>query len=302
MTLEHVYWICGLFLMVFAVFSALDKANRKRFGNAAFWLLFAFTFAFGSYLSYAVTGLLVVIMTIVGGFGFIGSGNYHERSKQQKIELSHKYGNRIFMPALIVPIVTILLNKAVAMDALVAFGISAIVALLAALVMCRDTPVDAGQEGRRLIDAIGWAAILSQLLAALGSLFDKAKVGTLIAGLVSSVVPTENTFFCVVAYCFGMMLFTAVMGNAFAAFAVITAGIGVPLVIAHHGGNPAIVGVLGMLSGFCGTLLTPMAANFNIVPAALLELKDKNAVIKAQAPIAALMILVNIGLMYIMAF
>lgn len=31
-----------------------------------------------------------------------------------------------------------------------------------------------------------------------------------------------------------------------------------------------------MLSGFCGTLMTPMAANFNIVPAALLELSDRN--------------------------
>ena len=39
---------------------------------------------------------------------------------------------------------------------------------------------------------------------------------------------------------------------------------------------------IGMLSGFCGTLMTPMAANFNIVPAALLELADRNAVIKAQ--------------------
>ena len=183
-----------------------------------------------------------------------------------------------------------------------AFAISAIVALLAAMLMCRETPVDAGQEGRRLIDALGWAAILSQLLAALGSLFDKAKVGEIIAGFVSAIVPTESIFLCVAAYCCGMMIFTAVMGNAYAAFAVITAGIGVPLVISHHGGNPAIVGAIGMLSGYCGTLLTPMAANFNIVPAALLELQDKNAVIKAQAPIAAMMIIVNIGLMYFLAF
>ena len=48
------------------------------------------------------------------------------------------------------------------------------------------------------------------------------------------------------------------------------------------GGNPAIVCAIGMLSGFCGTLMTPMAANFNIVPAALLELPDRNGVIRAQ--------------------
>ena len=37
-----------------------------------------------------------------------------------------------------------------------------------------------------------------------------------------------------------------------------------------------------MLTGYCGTLMTPMAANFNIVPAALLELDDPYAVIRAQ--------------------
>lgn len=57
-----------------------------------------------------------------------------------------------------------------------------------------------------------------------------------------------------------------------------------------------------MLSGFCGTLMTPMAANFNIVPAALLELKDKNGVIKAQWPTAVLLLAVNTLLMYAFVF
>ncbi|MCB6314216.1 DUF979 domain-containing protein, partial [Gordonibacter pamelaeae] len=71
-------------------------------------------------------------------------------------------------------------------------------------------------------------------------------------------------------YCLGMVIFTMIMGNAFAAFSVITLGIGIPFVIAQ-GGNPVVVGALGMTCGFCGTLLTPMAANFNIVPTAVLE-------------------------------
>jgi len=41
-----------------------------------------------------------------------------------------------------------------------------------------------------------------------------------------------------------------------------------------------------------------MAANFNIVPAALLELPDKNAVIKVQAPTAIALLVVNIFLLY----
>ena len=59
---------------------------------------------------------------------------------------------------------------------------------------------------------------------------------------------------------------------------------------------------LGMFAGYCGTLLTPMAANFNIVPAMLLELKDKNAVIKAQVPIALSVFVVNTLLMYYLVY
>jgi uncharacterized membrane protein len=99
-----------------------------------------------------------------------------------------------------------------------------------------------------------------------------------------------------------MALFTAAMGNAFAAFPVMTAAIGLPLIVHKFGGNPAIMASIGMLSGFCGTLTTPMAANFNIVPAALLDLPDRNGVIKAQLPTAALLLLVNTALMYFLVF
>ncbi|MEP6766769.1 MAG: DUF979 family protein, partial [Gemmatimonadaceae bacterium] len=91
-------------------------------------------------------------------------------------------------------------------------------------------------------------------------------------------------------------------GNAFAAFPVMMGGIGLPLVVQKFGGDVVSVAAIGMLSGFCGTLMTPMAANFNIVPAALLELKDRNAVIKVQIPTAFMLLAANIGLMYYFAF
>ena len=81
-----------------------------------------------------------------------------------------------------------------------------------------------------------------------------------------------------------------------------TAAIGLPIVVTQFGGDVAVVAAIGMLSGFCGTLLTPMAANFNILPVALLGLSDRNAVIKAQAPTALVMLLANILLMYFLAF
>ena len=71
---------------------------------------------------------------------------------------------------------------------------------------------------------------------------------------------------------------------------------------ARFGGDPTIMSAIGMLSGFCGTLMTPMAANFNIVPTALLELPDENAVIKVQIPTALLLLGCNILLMNFFVF
>ena len=56
----------------------------------------------------------------------------------------------------------------------------------------------------------------------------------------------------------------------FAVFCCNYCGIGYPFLIAQ-GANPVVVGALGLTAGYCGTLMTPMAANFNIMPAALLE-------------------------------
>ena len=65
------------------------------------------------------------------------------------------------------------------------------------------TPV---QEGSRLLQAVGWAVILPQMLAALGGIFAKSGVGQVVSDLVGQVLPTEYPFVAVMAYCLGMML------------------------------------------------------------------------------------------------
>jgi len=169
--------------------------------------------------------------------------------------------------------------------------------LLLALRATRAGAPAAMAEGGRLVQAMGWALILPQLLASLGGVFAKAGVGDVVAGAVGAALPAHLPLVAVIAYCAGMALFTIIMGNAFAAFPVVTLGIGIPFIVREHGGNPAIMGALGMLSGYCGTLVTPMAANFNVVPAILLDLPDRHAVIRAQAPMAAAIWIFNVVLM-----
>ena len=301
LTLEHVYYVTGAFMMVFTLYTLLDKEHKHRWGTATFWFLYGLTFLLGGVLPSTVVGGMVVVMTAIVGFKQMGTGNYHEAARPVRMDMARKFGNKIFAPALLVGIVTFLIAKFTTLGALVGLGIGSVAALALAMLMTREKPGQTFNEGRRLLDAIGWAAILSQFLAALGFLFDKAGVGKVVAGIVSSVVPSDSALAAIIAYCFGMMLFTMIMGNAFAAFAVITTGIGLPLVIKVHGADPAIAGVLAMLSGYCGTLITPMAANFNIVPAALLEMKDKNGVIRAQLLIALPLFIVNVLLMYFLA-
>jgi uncharacterized membrane protein len=174
--------------------------------------------------------------------------------------------------------------------------------VIAALIICyawlRPPVVAPVDEGGRLADSIGWAIVLPQMLAALGAVFAAAGVGKIIGGVAGEIIPSGSVFLAVVLYAVGMALFTIIMGNAFAAFPVMVAAIGVPILVHGAGADPAVIGAVGMLSGFCGTLLTPMAANFNIVPAALLELKDQYGVIRMQVATAIPLFVCNILILY----
>lgn len=302
LTLDHVYLLCGIYLVLFGVLSFGDSKNLKRFGTGLFWLVYGITFLGGSALGNENAGWMVILMAVIVAAKQMGHGDYHETSKEEKNASAQQLGNRLLIPVLAVGVITLILAATTKLGALVSFGIASIVAIVIALAITRGAPLQTFHEGRRLIDAIGWAAILSQLLAALGSLFAKAGIGKIVSDIVASAIPTDSALAVVIAYCLGMAIFTIIMGNAFAAFAVITSGIGIPLVIMGHGADPLIVAPIAMLAGYCGTLMTPMAANFNIVPAALLEMQSKYGVIRAQIPLAIALLVANILLMYFLGF
>ena len=296
--LDYVYLLVGIILFIFAIQSFLDKEHKYRIGTGLFWLLYSVSFIFGSYLSKEINGWLVIVMAGIVLVKQLGKGHYFESAIEFKKGEAVRIGNVIFVPALLVGIITFIIGFFTKLGALVGLGIAAIIAMCAALYITKGKLNQGFHEGRRLIDAIGWTAILSQLLAALGYLFNLAGVGKIISSAVASIVPADNVFLVVVAYCLGMVIFTMIMGNAFAAFAMITSAIGIPMLVVAHGANPAAIGAIAMLAGYCGTLMTPMAANFNIVPVALLEMRDQYGVIKAQIPIALAMLVLNILLMY----
>jgi uncharacterized membrane protein len=314
-TLQWLYLLAGLMFAAFALLSALDRSNPKRLGNAAFWGLMALSLLAGDLIGDFGNGLLVLGLAGLAGFGFIGRSSPRTTTDEERQAWSDRLGNRLFLPALIIPATalfgTLFYNYTplgtlgwfeAKRETYVLLGLGVLLAIAAIFAWLRPPAIAPLQEGRRLIDAIGWAAVLPQMLAALGVLFAAAGVGTVIGDLTRAVIPAGSVLLTVLVFGLGMALFTMIMGNAFAAFPVMAAAIGVPLLIQGYGGDAAVVGAIGMLAGFCGTLMTPMAANFNLVPAALLELKDKNGVIKAQVGTAIPLLFANILLIYWLAF
>jgi uncharacterized membrane protein len=236
-------------------------------------------------------------------------------SAAERIASAQRWGNRLFLPALAVPALTLLANASIGhmtiggialvdpkQVTLVSLGIATILSLAIGLLMLRPPLRAPFVETRRLLDAVGWAAVLPQLLAALGAVFAAAGVGKVVSTLAAGWIPAGASTLSIVAFTVGMALLTMLMGNAFAAFPVMMLGVGLPLLVTGLHGDPTIIAAIGMLSGFCGTLMTPMAANYNIVPVALLDLPDRYAVIRVQIPTALMLLTVNTALIYFLAF
>ena len=319
LALDDFYVLVGLLFAATAIMNLRDRSNPRRFTSALFWGLYALLYLAGGRMPPAATGLLMVAMALVAGVGLVRGGKANPPPEEARRASAARLGHRLLVPALAIPVVTMVgstLLKDVRIDlgaygaplldpknlTLVSMGCGSIVALALACWLTRATPLQGVREARRLIDAMGWAVVLPHMLAVLGLLFSEAGVGKAVAHITTSYIPMDSRLVACAAFCIGMALFTVVMGNGFAAFPVIAGGIGIPILVGVYHANPAVMAAIGMFSAYCGTLMTPMAANFNIVPAALLELPDKNAVIKAQLPTALPLLLANIVLLYFLMY
>jgi len=310
LTINYLFYLVGIILLVVGGMILTDKAHPKRFSAGVFWLIYALIFLIGDWIPVQVVGVLVVAMALIAGLGGVTGAKPKMLSEQTRRQSAVRLGNKLFVPALTIPVVTVILTLGAKYlvfggvplielknVTLIGFGVGCVIALAIACVMTRDTVGQSMRETRRLIDALSWAAVLPQMLGMLGLVFSDAGVGKAVAHVTTAYVNMDYRLVAVAVYVVGMALFTMVMGNGFAAFPVMTGGVGVPILVGVFHGNPATMAAIGMFSGYCGTLMTPMAANFNIVPAALLELPDKNAVIKVQVPTALTLMIVNIFLL-----
>ncbi len=320
-TSEWVFWLIGAVFIVWGLFAITDITGPKRIGTAAFWILLGLSFPYGTFVLKSqapawVLGVLVLVLTVLVGAKQLIEDPGKGPSEEQQRQGADRFGNKLFIPALVIPVVTVIFSVlvvkihpggksllAAGTQTLTGLAVAGVVASAVAMWIFKlKNPVVPLREGKRLAYAIGWALVLPQMLATLGTLFQKAGVGDALGRIIKVIVPSSSLEGAIIVYCVGMVLFTMVMGNAFAAFPIMTAAIGYPVLVVAFHGDAAPIFAIGMLAGFCGTLMTPMAANFNLVPAALLETESKYEVIRAQIPTGIIMLVVNIVLMRALAF
>ncbi|HWA30209.1 MAG TPA: DUF979 family protein, partial [Rhizomicrobium sp.] len=162
-TLEDAYVLMGLLFAAIAVLSVFDRANRKRFGNAAFWALFAASFLFGSHFTDFENGLLVLALVIVGGFNLMARTSPETTSPDARRAFAARYGNGLFYIALIIPLValigTLFLKSTGLVDpkqvTLICLGFGVLIALAVAFAWMKPAPAAPLDEARRLADTIG---------------------------------------------------------------------------------------------------------------------------------------------------
>ena len=138
----------------------------------------------------------------LAGFGLVGRGAPATTSEAERTAWSAKLGNRLFLPALIIPLTALIGTLAYNYTPLGAAGwiepsarrtcssrSGVLLALAATFVWLRPPPLAPVEEGRRLLDAIGWAAVLPQMLAALGAVFAIAGVGDAVGTIARAAIP-----------------------------------------------------------------------------------------------------------------
>lgn len=290
--LELLYIIIGLICIYAGVKNLKDEKNPNRFGTFVFWTALGLATALARYLPAIVEGILVVICIIPALFKKVSKGEENAPTQEETEANFNNIGMKLFIPALSMGVFALIfgLTKPFGMSALVGTGFGVLLSVILLMIWNKkNTPKVFLDDSERFLSIVGPLSLLPTLLSILGAVFTSAGVGDVIAGIVGNIIPQGNVVVGIIVFALGMMLFTMIMGNAFAAITVMTVGIGAPFVL-QYVKDPALIGMLALTCGYCGTLCTPMAANFNIVPVAILEMKDRMGVIKKQIVPALIMI------------
>ncbi len=315
LSIQYLFWLAGAILALTAVMTPGRSSAPQALDHGLFWGLFSLVFLIGDRLPPAWVGAGVLLMAVLAGSGAVGSGHHASRPERETRASAGRLGNRLFIPALAIPVVTVIAASCSRMCRSPACRCSTRRtspsspsawaprwALALACWLTRDTPIQAMREIAAPDRCPGLVAgpCPRPWPCSAWSLRRRRRQGGGAPGHRLRGPRPAPGGGVGVGLCVGMAAFTVHHGQRLRRLPGDDrrhrrAGAGGRLP-RRSGGD----GRHRMFSGYCGTLMTPMAANFNIVPAALLELDDKNAVIKAQVPTALAVLACNVVLLYLL--
>jgi hypothetical protein len=319
-SINRIYYLIGIIVMMLVVMTLRDKGNPKRLSTALFWFLFGAVFLFGDLLvenlgksmAHRIIGATVIIISLIAGTGMLSMGSYATSTHEERVASSKRLGNWLFFPAVLIPVITVactVLLKGVSVGGVMLLDQKQLT-LAALCVAClrphrrlradpwhaaaggapvappggldrlgRDPAADAGHARRRL------RGRQDRYLGAAGGEPVRQSGQSLPGG-----------------------------GDLLRGHGAVHDGDGQCRLPGDERGHrpalpdpgpsrrPGTAGGHRHVLRLLRHLMTPMAANYNIVPAALLELKNKYQVIKVQIPTALTLLTVNVFLMYFLAF
>src|SRR5579883_2431864 len=195
--LEYVYWLMGAWLVLCAIYNL----RERRWSMAAFWAVVGCAFLFGDAIKSAgavharwpaqLMGIGVIALGLLAASGTMQKQGSTESERRDS---AARLGNKLFLPALTIPLATIVLVFALphlswhgvplvdtAQTTLVSLGLACLIAALVAVRTTRAPAAQALAEGRRLLDTLGCVALLPMVLATLGSVFAATGVGDAVA-------------------------------------------------------------------------------------------------------------------------
>ena len=221
----NIVWILvGLIAIYAGIKNLLDEENPSRIGTAIFWCSFGIVTALGTWLPAKVSGVLVIIMCLPPIFKKVKVGKTNAPEKAHTEAQFKKIGMKIFVPAFCVAVFSLAFSLFSNMSSMIAITLGVLVAIifLVAYDSKENKPQVFLKDSERFLSLTGPLSMLPQLLGCLGGVFTAAGVGEVIAQIVEKVVPKGNVNIGIIVYAVGMVLFTMIMGNAFAAITVMT--------------------------------------------------------------------------------
>jgi len=105
---EVFYCLIALIFILVGIKALKDKSSPTRIYTALFWFVLAFTFAIGPYMPYWITGVCILIITVLTAMGRVKPSKGDVPAPETTRKNADKLGYKVFVPAVCLALFAVL--------------------------------------------------------------------------------------------------------------------------------------------------------------------------------------------------